>query len=84
MGWNHRVMVRESWWNGKNYISFGIHEVYYDEDGVPNSYTADAIDTSFEDFKGLRWSINKMKEGMKKPILWYGDKFPEEYKEEKS
>ena len=81
MGWNHRVMAREYTYKEETYLMFGIYEVYYNEDGIPDSYTADAIDTNFEDFKGLRWSINKMKEGMKKPILWYGDKFPEEYKQ---
>ncbi len=33
-----------------------------------------------ETLKEARWTLNKMKEALKKPILYYGDRFPEEYK----
>lgn len=74
-------MAREYTYKEEVYIMFGIYEVYYNEDGIPDSYTSNPIDTNFDSFKGLRWSINKIKLGMKKPILWYGDRFPDEYKE---
>lgn len=76
MGWNHRILAHEH--SGE--ITFQIHEVYYDESGIPNSYTANAVGVTSESLKGITWTLNKMKECRKKPILWAGDKFPNEYK----
>lgn len=74
-GWNHRVLVH--FHNNEPY--FKIHDVYYGVDGVPNSYGAEAETISCETIKGMRWTLNKMKECLKKPILMAGDEFPKEY-----
>lgn len=74
MGWNHRILASEQ--DGETYLE--IHEVHYKKD-KPVSYTANAITVGAEDLKGITWVLDKMKECMKKPILWKGDKFPNEY-----
>jgi hypothetical protein len=75
MSWNHRVLIHEE----LNYEHFMIHEVYYDKNGKPDSYTENGVRVGGHDLKSIKWSLNKMKECLKKPILYYGDKFPQEY-----
>ena len=75
MGWNHRILAHEC--KGEVYLQ--IHEVYYDEEGKPNSYT-EPIPVGSETVKGITWTLNKMLECRAKPILWAGEKFPKEYK----
>jgi hypothetical protein len=75
MGWNHRVLAHEH----KGEIYFQIHEVYYDDSGTPNGYTENSVSVGGESLKDIGWTLNRMKECLKKPILWAGDKFPSEY-----
>ena len=75
MSWNHRILAHEN--NGEVY--FQLHEVYY-KDEVPNSYTANPITVGSESLKGIKWTLNKMQDAVKKPILWAGEKFPNECK----
>ena len=77
MSWNHRVLA-ELQPNGEVYLQ--IYEVYYDENNMPNSYTNTPVSIGSEDLKGLSWTLNKMKACLKKPVLWKGDKFPQECK----
>jgi len=76
MGWNHRILAHEF----KGEIFLQIHEVYYNENGIPDSYTERAISVGSETIKGITWTLNKMLECRNKPILWAGDKFPCECK----
>ena len=76
MGWNHRVLAHKH----KDEVYFEIHEVLYDESGIPNGYTEKGITVGGETVKGMLWTLNKMKECLKKPILWAGEDFPNEYK----
>lgn len=77
MGWNHRILAHD---DGDGQFYFQMHEVYYDENGKPDSYTKNAVTIAGENLKAITWSLNKMKEARKKPVLLAGDKFPEEYK----
>jgi len=69
-GWNHRIMYHNS--------EFCIHEVYYDEHGVPDGVTENCIAPTGESFEDLILGFNLMKTALKKPILVY-DNFPQEY-----
>lgn len=71
--WNHRVLAHK--YNDE--VVFEIHEVYYDDNGVPNGYCSTRV--SGDSIKGIKWTLNRMKDCLKRPILWGGDKFPEEY-----
>ncbi len=76
MSWNHRVLAHK-YESGE--IEFNIHEVHYEGD-VPVAYTKKPIPVLGESLKSLRWTLNKMKECLKKPVLWAGDEFPKEFK----
>ena len=86
--WNYRVMAHEE---GED-IWFQVHEVYYDKNGKPNSYTEEAatsggfnIDELVEDERGISDAIrNSQLAYFKKrnqSIIWAGKKFPEDYKQ---
>jgi hypothetical protein len=77
MGWNHRILAHEH----SNEIELEIHEVYYDKDGNPNSCTKNSISVHADTLEGIKWVLERMTECADKPILYYGDKFPQEYKE---
>jgi hypothetical protein len=58
---------------------FQIHEVYYDENGKPESYTKNGIPVGGNDIGELRWVLNEMENCLKEPILSV-ENFPNEYK----
>ena len=76
MSWNHRILARKY----EDEIYLEIHEVHYDEKGNAEAYAEKPTTIGSETLKGITWTLNKMKECRKKPILWYGEKFPKEYK----
>lgn len=76
MSWNHRLMVQP---DGSGGMWFEIHEVYYSEEGKPGSYVTTPSDISGGDIDDIMFSLNAMKDAINKPILWMGDKFPEEF-----
>lgn len=79
--WNHRILATEQTLSSgeKNYY-FAIHEVHY-EDNDPVSHTALPVDVGGESIRSITWALTKMLKARKKPILWAGDRFPEEFKE---
>jgi hypothetical protein len=56
-----------------------LHEVYYDNDGVPNSCTENGTTIGGDTMEEIQWVLEKIEACAKKPIIWYGDKFPNEY-----
>ena len=74
MGWNYRILAHKD----VDEMYFQIHEVYYDENGKPNSYTANSVSVGAESLDGIKSVLNKMKECANKPIL-LADDFPNEY-----
>lgn len=62
----------------KDYYDLRICEVHYNND-IPHAY-AEAQTVNGETVKGIRWRLNKMKIALSKPILYAGDRFPEEFK----
>jgi hypothetical protein len=76
MSWNHRVIATEH--DGETWLA--IHEVHYHED-KPYGLTAEPVPVGGNTIKGLRWTLKHMGKALKKPILWGGDKFPQEYKQ---
>jgi hypothetical protein len=74
-GWNYRILAREI----PEEMYFAIHEVYYDSEGKPNAYSSEPVIVSSDSVKGIKWNLRRMLECTKKPILWAGERFPEEY-----
>ena len=76
MAWNHRVLAFER----HGVVMLQIHEVYYDDElNNPSGYSENAVSIEGLYLKDLVWTAIKIRKCLKKPILWGGDKFPEEY-----
>ena len=75
MSWNHRVLYFED----PNEPWFEIHEVYYDIFGKPNGYAEGGCSTHRKSMKSMRWVIKNMLKCLNRPILYGGDRFPEQY-----
>jgi hypothetical protein len=75
--YNHRILATQY----KDEIDFTIHEVYYDDNGIPNGYTESGVPVSSDSIEGIKWVLERMTECVNKPILWSQDRFPEVYKE---
>ena len=73
MGWNHRVLEHKH----RDNVYYKIHEVYYDEEGNPNGYTANAVKMDSDSIEGLKWTLDMMQECLSKPVL-SAENFPEE------
>lgn len=73
MFWNHRVIEVEDEDGTKCY---GIHEVYYDNDGNPMAYTEDAVGIVWEEGDNPLQVIEWMANCLNKPFLKKSD-FPE-------
>lgn len=74
MSWNYRILAHEN--NGEVYLQ--VHEVYY-TNNIPDGYTSDPITVGSETLEGIEWTLNRMQEAVKKPVLWAGERFPNEY-----
>lgn len=61
MNWNYRIIER----GGR----YGIHEVFYDNDGRIMSWTEEPIDLVRGNAKQLRGDLKHMVADMKRPVL---------------
>jgi len=73
MTWNYRVLARE--YKGFNEVDviFEIHEVYYNDEGVPDMCTEDAIAVDGDNLAELSNTLKRMRKALKRPILNYAD-----------
>lgn len=65
--WNYRIMQ----YAGDD--GYGIHEVYYNESGVPENCTAEDVGVVGETIEELRASYEMMAEAFRLPVLQYDD-----------
>ena len=76
--WNYRVMAVPY----KDDIQLEIREVYY-TNGIPDGYVDAEAGVHCDESEGLEAleaTLERMKGALSKPILYAGDKFPQEYK----
>jgi len=66
--WNHRIIRHKDY---KDNIWYAIHEVFYDNDGVPNGCTEKPLEVLDEEVDGLKWQLEHMLKAFDKPILDY-------------
>ena len=67
MGWNYRIIKRKI---EDNYCTHAIHEVYYDDNGEPRSWTTEPQWLSSDDgVEGLKADIKCMMEAFECPVL---------------
>lgn len=76
MLWNYRVLAYP---DGQE-VFFQIHEVYYDENKVPNGATEKGIKVNGSSLEEIEEDLKRMKECLTKPVLWGDERFPQEYK----
>jgi len=78
MSWNYRVVyhppsiykVEDKEFGREEHLA--IHEVYYDDAGLPNMMTVDSIvvgDDGKDSLISLKWILENQLEALKKPIL---------------
>lgn len=65
MSWSYRVVKKED--------IYGIHEVYYDDDGKPDMCTENSITMDADSADDLEWMIKQFKIAMNQPWLNYAD-----------
>ena len=68
MTWNHRV-VKRTYPNGD--VSFGIHEVYYDDNGNVTGCTEDPIGVVEDTEEDLYTTLNRLIDAAGKDVLIY-------------
>lgn len=66
--WNHRVMKR-TLGDGSEY--YGIHEVFYNDDGSIYAFTKNSMDVFGESVEDLRQTLEWMLKCLEHPILDY-------------
>ncbi len=73
MTWSYRVVrkIETGYDNLGEY--YGIHEVYYDDDGKPEMVTVDPIGPAGDTLKELKCDLAYMLDALKKPVLDYED-----------
>lgn len=68
MSWNYRVMKRK---NESGDYDFGVHEVYYDENGNVISWTEKSIIPVCPSEEGLAHELSLMLDALKQETLIY-------------
>lgn len=85
--WNYRVLtqlikVDEKFESSGYWREFFVAEVFYNEDGIPESYSAkNNILSAHENVKDIIWAVKNIKKAYKKPVI-DADNFPKVYKKE--
>lgn len=74
MNWDHRVLVHEY----KGNVSFSIRQVVY-LDGKPRWYKKGVPIIGSGSLEDIQWHLDSVQEALSKPILYAGERFPEEY-----
>ena len=68
--WNHRVFRRE-WEDGT--VLYGLHEVYYNDDGSIHGYTTEPVELQEETVEELREVLTRMQAALDAPVLVYDE-----------
>jgi len=73
MTWNHRVLTREYKGFNEAEVLFEIHEVFYNDDGIPEMCTEDAVSVVGDNLAELKQTLRWMRKALRQPILNYAD-----------
>ena len=72
MSWSYRVVKTVTKIPlGDTDISYGIHEVYYDENGNIVNVSESLAHPLSDDLDGLKWNLEKMIEACDKSVIDY-------------
>lgn len=70
MTWNHRVVHRK-YDNGEE--TFGVYEVFYDDDGNPDKITTRPVEVMCDSVGGVRQTLEWMTKALRESVLEYSD-----------
>lgn len=73
MTWDYRVLAKEYKGFNETEILFGIHEVYYNDDGEPDMCTEDAVAVIGDNLAELVQTLDWMRKAFLRPILSSAD-----------
>lgn len=72
MHWNHRIVRRKhTYVDGSTEYTYGIHEVYYDEDGNVETWTVEPTYPHGDSIEDIKWSLKHMAKCLEHPVLDY-------------
>lgn len=78
MSWNHRVIREIHEVGSERQLDYGVHEVFYGDDGSPSSWTKEPVAIFGDTFKGAAEVYMQMAGAFMLPILEViGDKLVE-------
>lgn len=71
MTWNYRIIRKTQRYHGRATRYYDIHEVFYDKNGKPDSWSEDAVDAnSVSTVRELQTSLSRMLcDSLKHPVL---------------
>ena len=69
MTWNHRLVKRT---HGDD-VLYAIHEVYYDDQGAPESVTEDPVGVAEQSKDDIKTTLRHMERALTMPTLNYED-----------
>lgn len=70
MTWNYRLLKKAVTWGSADYVVYGIHEVYYDENGTVESWTENEVTLgSYESTEEVKQSMELIRKAFSKPLL---------------
>lgn len=70
MTWNYRLVRSTITWDNVDYTVYGIHEVYYDENGNIESWTENEVTMgSYETPEEVKQSMELIRKALTKPLL---------------
>jgi hypothetical protein len=67
MSWNYRIIATASKLN--SYHEYSIHEVYYDENGIINSWTENSVGAHGDSKQELQEDLQRMLKASTLPVL---------------
>ena len=71
MSWNYRILKHKNSRTNESY--YAIHEVHYNKDGVPRTWSKSRNLFEQEELDDLVWVHEKIKDALEKPVLeWNG------------
>lgn len=71
--WNYRLVKRVQRVSLNDYVTYGIHETYYNEKGEPNGITERPVEPYGENATEILQCWSQMAEAFTKPILDYDE-----------
>lgn len=69
MYWNHRVIKKKTEYNGIEWETFTIHEVYYDEDDLIYGWVETPAAPYAEELNDLWADVSRIQSALNHPVL---------------